>query len=157
MSVTISRRIEIRSLQTLIHPWNIPLGPADFTALFEGKILNDCGMDAFFPLIGKFSDKNCKFNKVIEKFGILFSVYGIPDSLVTDNGTFLVSEKMKKVKKNLKIIHIWSTSYHSRINRIAERPIQTFKNHSIPDSKERLNTIGTSKQSSSGSQFRTIG
>jgi len=64
----------------------------------------------------------------------LFCGFGIPRSMVSDNGPQFASEEFTQFCKQLSITHIRSTPYHPRTNGLAERVVRTFK--------ERLRAAG---------------
>eukprot|EP00731_Ephydatia_muelleri_P017315 Em0010g413a len=57
----------------------------------------------------------------------VFSTHGIPDRLVSDNGTAFTSEEFKIFVKRNGIHHSTSAPYHPATNGLAERAVQTFK------------------------------
>ncbi|UYV68256.1 K02A2.6-like [Cordylochernes scorpioides] len=57
----------------------------------------------------------------------LFSRYGIPDQVVTDNGPQFVSEEMKYFLKSNGVHHLRSAPYFPATNGLAERFVQTLK------------------------------
>ena len=57
----------------------------------------------------------------------MFSTHGIPDRLVSDNGTAFTSEEFKIFVKRNGIHHSTSAPYHPATNGLAERAVQTFK------------------------------
>lgn len=58
----------------------------------------------------------------------VFLKYGLPEILVTDNGTNFISETMKEVNKLFKIKKIFTTPYHPQSNQI-ERFHRTLGNY----------------------------
>ena len=56
----------------------------------------------------------------IEKLRIAFATHGLPENVVTDNGSNFAS-------KQNRIRHIRTALYHPASNRLAERAVQTFK------------------------------
>lgn len=65
--------------------------------------------------------------KTIEKLEEMFSRYGIPVQLVSDNGPQFVSEEMEAFLRRNGIQHIKSAPYHPATNGLAERFVQTLK------------------------------
>ena len=53
--------------------------------------------------------------------------FGLPTTVVTDNGTQFVSEEFEQFLKNNEIRHISSAPYHPATNGLAERAVQIFK------------------------------
>ena len=57
----------------------------------------------------------------------LFSIHGLPETLVSDNGSVFISKKFKQFLAQNGIYHITSAPYHPSTNGLAERAVQTFK------------------------------
>ena len=60
-------------------------------------------------------------------FSQIFARFGIPKTLVSDNGPEFVSGDLKQWCESLEIKKIESPVYHPRANRLAERAVQTVK------------------------------
>ena len=65
--------------------------------------------------------------KTITELQRLFSMYGIPTQLVSDNGPQFTSEEFASFMKRNGIKHIRCAPYHPSSNGTAERFVQTFK------------------------------
>lgn len=65
--------------------------------------------------------------KTIEKLGEIFSRFGSPVQLVSDNGPQLVSQEMTTFLQANGIQHIRSAPFHLATNGLAERFVQTLK------------------------------
>ena len=63
----------------------------------------------------------------IRALGSIFSRYGFPEQLVSDNGPQLTSGKFKIFLKSNGIRHITTAPWHHSSNGIAERFVQTLK------------------------------
>ena len=57
----------------------------------------------------------------------IFATHGLPQQIVTDNGTTLTSEQFEEFTRQNGIKHTFSAPYHPSINGLAERAVQTFK------------------------------
>ena len=63
----------------------------------------------------------------IEELRSTFAIFGIPEILVTDNGSNFTSSEFKEFLKSNGIHHIKTVLYHPALNGLAEWAIQTFK------------------------------
>ena len=64
---------------------------------------------------------------MIDKLRTLFAQFGIPQMVVTDNGSSFISQEFMSFLKKNGIRHITSAPYHPTSNGLAERAVQTFK------------------------------
>ena len=64
----------------------------------------------------------------IEHLRSIFATHGLPEMLVTDNGSVFTSEEFRTFTKQNGIHYSTSAPYHPASNGLAERTIQTFKN-----------------------------
>ena len=67
-------------------------------------------------------------SKTVTELQKLFSLYGLPDQLVFDNGPQFTSDEFTNFMKANGIKHLLTALYHPKSNREAERFVQTFKN-----------------------------
>ena len=63
----------------------------------------------------------------INKLQDIFAVRGLPQKLVTDNGSALTSATFKVFVDQNGIKHFCSALYRPSTNRLVERAVQTFK------------------------------
>ena len=63
----------------------------------------------------------------IRKLQSIFATHGLPEMLVSDNGTAFTSAAFQEFVKQNEIRHITSAPYHPATNWLAERAVQTFK------------------------------
>ncbi|XP_063545731.1 uncharacterized protein K02A2.6-like [Cydia strobilella] len=66
--------------------------------------------------------------QVIQSLRKIFAEQGLPDLLVSDNGTAFVSDEFETFLKRNSIQHVTSPPYHANSNGQAERTVQTIKN-----------------------------
>ena len=64
---------------------------------------------------------------IIRKLQEIFATHGLPQIIVTDNGTNFASSDMSQYMNNNGIRHLFSPPYHSASNGIAEKAVNTFK------------------------------
>ena len=57
----------------------------------------------------------------------IFSIFDIPNTLVTDNKSSFGSEEFENFVKKNGIKHLTTALYHPSSNGLAERMVQTFK------------------------------
>ena len=72
---------------------------------------------------------------ITEHFRLIFSEYGWPDTLVSDNGLCYVAETFINLMKEYAVNHITSSPHYSQPNRLAEKFVQIVKNlfHKVKD------------------------
>lgn len=71
--------------------------------------------------------KNITAKNTIEKCREIFSRFGIPRILVTDNGRTFISQKFQDFIEANGIIHKRTALYHPATNSLIERFVQTLK------------------------------
>lgn len=71
--------------------------------------------------------KSTSSERTIEELRSIFSRFGLPTQLVSDNGPQLVSEEFQSFMEANGIQHIKSAPYHPATNGLAERFVQTMK------------------------------
>ena len=57
----------------------------------------------------------------------IFATHGLPEMLVSDNGSVFTSTEFSEFVKHNGIRHVKSAPYHAASNGLAERAVQTFK------------------------------
>ena len=68
-------------------------------------------------------------NAVIPKLRILFAQFGLPRTIVTDNGPKFTNTDFKEFQEHNRIVHITSSLYHPSTNGRAERAVCIFKDN----------------------------
>ncbi|GFT57428.1 uncharacterized protein K02A2.6 [Trichonephila clavipes] len=112
------------------HPWEWPNGPwqkihVDYAGPFMRKMFFVVS-DAYSKGIEVIPMKNITASFTIHHLRILFAHYGIPLTLVSDNGASFTRYEFRLLKLN-NIKHITSVPYHPATNGQAERIVQLFK------------------------------
>ena len=114
-----------------LHPWEFPNRPwshihVDFAGPFLGYM--------FLVIVDAYSKwiEVCKVDKAtsqvtINKLREVFAAHGLPEILVSDNGSCFTSEEFHTyMKKNgIKLLH--SSPYHPASNGLAENAVKSFK------------------------------
>ncbi|KAG1935337.1 K02A2.6-like [Pimephales promelas] len=114
-----------------LHPWDFPEVPWQRIHIdFAGPLENHM----FLVLVDAHSKwpevavmHNTSSEKTIEELRNVFSRFGLPQQLVSDNGPQLVSEEFQSFLSVNGIQHIRSAPYHPSTNGLAERFVQTLK------------------------------
>ena len=66
--------------------------------------------------------------KTIAELRRVFSIHGLPEHIVSDNGTQFTSEVFQQFLRENEIKHVRTAPHHLSTNGEAERFVQTFKN-----------------------------
>ena len=124
---------EVRSSPPLapLNPCKWPSRPwsrlhLDFAGPFENRMFLVI-VDVHFKWIESFSTKNATSTVVIDCLRSVFARFGVPNTVVTDNGTCFVSSEFEEYLKSNGIKHYKSAPYHPASNGLAERAVQTVK------------------------------
>ena len=72
---------------------------------------------------------------IAEHFRLIFSKYGWPDTLVSDNGPCYIAETFTSLMKENAVNHITSSPHYPQSNGLAENFVQIIKNlfHKVKD------------------------
>lgn len=104
-------------------------------------------IDAFSRWLEILPMAHANSTNAINSLRQLFSRYGLPRQIVSDNGAQFTSAEFKSFCHTNGVKMIFTTLYHSRSNGMAERAIRTFKTRfaktraDIPDRFERLQEL----------------
>ena len=113
-----------------IHPWNWPSQPWKRIHIdhfeFE-KNFYLIVIDSHSKWIEVIPTRLMTASKTIEILRNLFSSYGLPEVLVSDNGPGFVSKEFQRFTEANGIRHIVSPPYHPASNGAAERAVQVVK------------------------------
>ena len=114
-----------------LHPWKWPTRPwarlhLDFAGPLEGKYIL-IAVDAHSKWIEATCTSSTSSSAVIDSLCPLFARFGLPETVVTDNGPGFVSQEFEQFLKNNGIYHTTSAPYHPASNGLAERAVQTVK------------------------------
>ena len=114
-----------------MHPWKWPTRPwarlhLDFAGPLKGKMYLLI-IDAHSKWIEAINTPSSTSAAVIEELHVLFAQFGLPDTIVSDNGSCFVSAEFKAFLKKNGIKQITSAPYHPASNGLAERAVQIVK------------------------------
>ncbi|XP_058868762.1 uncharacterized protein K02A2.6-like [Acipenser ruthenus] len=142
-SCTSCQRVQNMPSRAPLHPWVWPGRPwqrihIDFAGPFNGQMFLIV-VDAHSKWPEVFILESTTAAKTIQVLRGLFSHYGIPEQLVSDNGPQFISSEFEAFLKTNGVKHIRSTPYHPATNGLAERFVQTMK-HALKSAKESATT-----------------
>ena len=114
-----------------LHPWAYPDRPwsrlhVDYAGPFLGRMFLVI-VDAHSKWIEVLPVSAANANQTIAKLRTVFAVFGIPETIVSDNGTTFVNELFESFTRMNGIKHIRVAPYHPASNGLAERAVQVFK------------------------------
>ena len=130
-SCTVCQKVKNAPAVAPLHPWTWPARPwqqlhVDFTGPFQGQMfLIVVDSHSKWPEVVPMSKTTA--DATITELCQLFSSYGLPDQVVSDNGPQFVSEEFKSFLKSNGVKHIRCSPYHPSSSRAVERFVQTFK------------------------------
>ena len=115
-----------------LHPWRWPSRPwarvhLDYAGPIEGKMVLII-VDAHSKWIEAIHTATATSTAVIEACQEKFAQFGVPETVVTDNGTCFTSQEFTQFLQSNGITHITTAPYHPASNGMAERSVQIVKN-----------------------------
>ena len=114
-----------------MHPWEWPERPwarihIDYAGPIRGKMLLVV-VDAHSKWVEAVTVSSATSQVTIEKLRHMFATHGLPEVLVSDNGTPFTSAEFSTFMEANGIRHLRSAPYHPASNGLAERAVQTLK------------------------------
>ena len=114
-----------------MNPWPWPARPwsrihVDYAGPVNGKMLLIM-VDAHSKWIEVHAVGAATSAATIERMRTSFAAYGVPDMLVSDNGSAFTSQEMAHFMQKNGIQHVTIAPYHPSSNGLAERAVQTVK------------------------------
>ena len=115
-----------------MHPWEWPTKPwarlhIDHAGPFHGKLFLII-VDAHSKWIDVQIVNSTSAESTISKLRPIFATHGLPEQVVSDNGSGFASMEFKKFLSDNGIQQIFTAPYHPSSNGLAEKAVQTFKN-----------------------------
>ena len=114
-----------------LHPWEWSQKPwsrlhIDYAGPFLGKMLL-VTVDAYSKWLEVQVVNTATSHVTIERLQTLFATHGIPEVVVSDNGTQFTSTEFSQFMIKNGIRYIKTAPYHPSSNGLAERAVKTFK------------------------------
>ena len=114
-----------------LHPWEWPKRPwvrlhADYAGPVNGKMLLVL-VDAYSKWLEVKAVSSATSAVTIEQHRSIFATHGLPEILVTDNGSNFTSTEFQEFTQRNGIKHVKTSPYHPSSNGLAERSVQTLK------------------------------
>ena len=114
-----------------LQPWNWPTRPwarlhIDYAGPVNVKMILVI-VDAHSKWIEAVCTPSATSAVVIEELRTLFAQFGIPETIVSDNGTCFVSSEIESFFAVNGVKHLTSAPYHPASNGLAERAVQIVK------------------------------
>lgn len=114
-----------------LRPWLFPQEPwsrvhLDYAGPIENRMIL-VAVDAYSKWISAMVVRSSTSEVTIEQLRMLFAEHGLPETIVTDNGTCFTSAEFRQFMKKNCIQHITSPAYHPSSNGLAERAVQLVK------------------------------
>ena len=114
-----------------MHPWDWPECPwqrihLDYAGPFMRKMFL-IAIDAHSKWMEVKIINSATAQATIEHLRASFARFGLPEVVVTDNGTCFTSNEFQEFTQRNNIRHVRTAPYHPSSNGLAERAVQTFK------------------------------
>ena len=97
-------------------------------------------IDSHSKWIEAFCVSSATSSITIDKLRMLFAQFGLPETIVSDNGSCFVSEEFESFLQSNGIKHITTAPYHPSSNGLAERAVQVLKSGLRKVTEGNLNT-----------------
>ena len=117
--------------QTVTHLWECPKTPWIRVHVdHAGPFMNHYFLilvDSYSRWIDVHMVPSINTENTVQTLRQIFSIHGLPEQLVSDNGPAFTSHEFKEFIQNNGIQHSLTAPYDPRSNGLAERAVQTFK------------------------------
>ena len=116
---------------TVLHPWEWPKQPwcrirIDYAGPLFGKMYLII-VNAHSKWMEVHITNGCTTAITIDKLQLSFASFGLPQVLVSNNGSAFSSAEFQSSMKQSGITHAKTVPYHPASNGLAERAVKTFK------------------------------
>ena len=116
---------------TPLQPWKWPVPPwtrihIDYAGLFMNSMFLVI-VDAHSKWVEIFKTNSATSKKTIQCLRNTFARFGIPQTIISDNGTSFTSQEFQDFTSSNGITHVTTAPYNPQSNGLAERMVQTFK------------------------------
>jgi len=114
-----------------LHPWSWPTRPwtrlhMDYAGPKEGRMFLVI-IDAHSKWLEVIPMKTATALTTVQQLRTVFARFGVPESVVTDNGPQVVGREFEQFCNRNGIRHVKVAPYHPASNGLAERAVRTFK------------------------------
>ena len=114
-----------------LHPWEWPERAwsrvhVDYAGPMDGLMFLIV-VDAYSKWMEVVPVKSATSQATIEKLRTIFVTHGLPEMLVSDNGSVFASAEFQEFTSRNAIRHVFVSPYHPSSNGLAERVVQSFK------------------------------
>ncbi|XP_072171469.1 uncharacterized protein [Diadema setosum] len=114
-----------------LHPWEWPRKPwsrihLDYAGPFMGRMFLVL-VDSHSKWMDVFPVYKATSSITIEKLRETFAIHGLPELIVTDNGSVFTSDEFQQFLQLNGIRHVRTAPFHPSSNGLAERAVQSFK------------------------------
>lgn len=130
-SCTECQQVKPLPVRAPLQPWSWPTRPwsrlhIDFAGPMDGRTFLVV-VDAHTKWLEVIAMKTATALTTVQQLRTLFSKFGVPESIVSDNGPQFAAAEFQEFCKGNGIRHMRIAPYHPASNGLAERGVQTFK------------------------------
>ena len=114
-----------------VHPWEHPTSPwqrvhIDFAGPMKGETFLLL-VDAYSKWLEVVKVKSVSSQNTICELRKIFATHGLPEMIVSDNGTAFTSQEFSEFLSRNGVVHVKTAPYHPSSNGQVERYVATFK------------------------------